>query len=420
MTSYVPGGSSNGSYGLGPVPGLPNVNYRAGDLNTLWDNLVNGVKGQGALGVDGAAKIVSELAGKTINALSAKSELAKLFSTYAPTANSSLSAAMKASNAQPASSGGTASSGGISLTQQAQQSAYATVYSTLQNWGLTDLAGWAYDQITTPGDMKGATTIVDMIRGTPEYAAAFPGNVQLIAAGKPPLDESTYKSVTSAYQGIAQQYGLPAGFLNQRNLDGTTTMGNLIANNVSSSEFQARVQNGYTVAKNADPNTKALLNQYYGINDGNLAAYYLDPTKGLDALQKQTQTAVIGGISKDTGFGDIGQSTAEQLAAQQVGSGGSMDANYFRTQFSKIAPLVPLEQAQIGQRGQAVASQQALLGQAFTGLNQTQGTTAAGDQASVVLAEEARKAGLSGGGGFAQTARGGVGVGQTSTEGTGK
>jgi hypothetical protein len=305
----------------------------------------------------------------------------------------------------------TSAAGVSSMTATAQANAFNIVDQTLSSWGLPDMAQWAWDKITAQGDNVNATGVIDELRLTPQYAAAFPGNAQLIQAGQPPISEATYKSLEDAYQGYAQQYQLPSGFLTKN------VMGNLIAHNVSASEFQQRVQNGYAVATNAPAETRTLLNQYYGINTGDLAAYYLDPSRGADIMKNQTQAAVLGTEAVATGFGNLSKAEAENL--QQMGmidSSGNINAAQTTAAFSKAAALTPLEQSATGTRGQATVSQQQLLDYAFPGQNAAGGTNPAQEDAAMKLALGARAAGLSGGGGYNMGAKG-TSVGRAATEG---
>ena len=319
---------------------------------------------------------------------------------------------------------GGGSTGGVgvsSMTAEAQMSAINSVDNYLVQWGLTgsvdgtpngeSFGQWVIDKVTAQGDNTNMQGVIDALRQTPGYALAFPGNAILMQEGKPIVDENTYKSTITAYQGVAQQYGLPAGFLTPQ------TMGNLIAHQVSTTEFQQRVQNGYSVAANAPVETRNLLNQYYGIDTGALAAYYLDPTNAATTLTKQTQAAVYGTEAVATGFGNLNPTQAEGLAALNLNDqNGNVAASSAAAGFAKAATLTPLEHAAVGQRGQATVNQQQLVDYAFPGQNAAGGTDPAQEDAALKLALGARAAGLSGGGGYNTGAKG-TSVGRVNTAG---
>lgn len=302
----------------------------------------------------------------------------------------------------------------VDTTAANEISAFTTLRDTyLEPWGLGGLANQAWTMISNPGNHAGIGDLLAWVRGTNEYKARFPGLVERTALGYPPISESQYLNEQNVISGALRYYGIPTSFAT------TQEIGNLIAHNVSSSEVTDRLKNGYELAMKAPPEVRRLLHDYYGVNTGQLAAYYLNPAHTVEQLSRQTQGALIGNESMASGFGRIDKGTATQLAAQEMTSPTSMDLNYFRQGFAKLAPLKPLETAMVGQRGQATASQKAILGEQFAGLNQSQGTTAAGDKGAVQLAEQARVAGLAGGGGFVQGAKGAIGVGAATTEGQG-
>jgi len=293
-------------------------------------------------------------------------------------------------------------------------SAFTTLRDTyLEPWGLGSLANQAWSMISDPGNHAGIGDLLAWVRGTNEYKARFPGLAERTALGYPPISEAQYLNEQNIISGAMRYYGIPTSFAT------TQEIGTLIANNVSSSEVTDRLKNGYELAMKAPKEVRQLLHDYYGVNTGQLAAYYLNPAHTVEQLSRQTQGALIGNESIASGFGRIDKGTATQLAAQEMTSPTSMDLNYFRQGFAKLAPLKPLETAMVGQRGQATASQKAILGEQFAGLNQSQGTTAASNKGAVQLAEQARVAGLAGGGGFVQGAKGAVGIGSATTEGQG-
>lgn len=307
--------------------------------------------------------------------------------------------------------GGGGGGGGTSGPSSSQVTALDTIEQALYQYGLTNLTDWATNKVMNEGNIHPADILMQM-RGTPEYQQRFPGQAARTANGLPPIAESDYIALERAYSETARNYKLPDGFLSPQEI------GILIGHDVSKSEFDARVINGYSVAMNAPKETRDLLKSYYGVHSGHLAAYYLDPTRAKDLLMKQTQAAVAGTEAQLSGFGSLGKGTAQQIAKQTIGTPSNMNADYYRSQFAKIAPLKQLEQAQIGQMGQATVSKKELVGSAFAGAIKGVDPTQA--QRAIQLAEQSRTASLQGGGGYAQTAKGGLGIGSASTEGTGK
>ena len=293
-----------------------------------------------------------------------------------------------------------------------QSNAYTTLDNYLTAWDLPGLVDKAWQLISEPGNFKSASAVLHELRQTDEYKARFPGLADRAAKGLPRMSEQQYMDYELKAKQYARQYGLPHGFMNNAEI------GKLIASDVSADELAYRIKDGYEAAMKAPKDVRDNLKRFYGLHRGDIAAYMLSPQTTFDVLQRRLTGAKIAADSTRSGFGQIGKKTANELA-RQVADGSSSMAE-IKAGFSKIAPLTPLENAQLGQQGQATATKQQLLGQAFTGLNQAKGTTAAGNQQAVQLAEQARTAGLQGGGGYAQNSKGGLGIGSASTEGTGR
>ena len=307
------------------------------------------------------------------------------------------------------------SAGVTSMSATAQANAYNSIYNDLDMWGLTSLAGEAYNRVTALGDNMNVKGIINWIRTTPEYEARFPGNTIVDPKTKQTstkLSENAYETLVTAYRGAAQQYGLPPKALDEKHI------ANLVQGNVSAGEFASRLQYGYDLAKNADPNVKAALAQM-GINQNNLTHYFVDPKNAYDTINKQMTAAEIMGTGVDTGFGAIDKKTAQMIASQYAGSSTTLDKTAITSALKSVLPMVGLETAQVGQTGQATASQGQLLSQAFPGMHSSTGTSAAGDVASVRMAQEARVAGLSGGGGYDTSAKGAIGIGRVGATGVG-
>jgi len=431
--------SAGGAYSIGDVPALKGVSGGvAGKTPTdVYNNIVAKV------GIPGLLSVYENLTGTYTTDVSAvRTGLLKMLSDfgttqggvkvglqtlpggnglgdYTPTTGSnragtkSLIVAPNTNSSDNSGGGGGNYAAVTDYSASEQATAYNTVLGDLQDWGLSaldpTLANQVWQRLSTPGDMTNLGGIIDWLRTTPAYQQRFPGNAQLIAEGKSPLSEATYLSTENSYQGYAQQSGLPASFLTSQ------VIGNLIANNVSAAEFQQRVQNGYNVAANAPAETRQLLKQYFGIDTGQLAAYYLNPANALTNTIKQTQAAVLGTEAEATGFGNLTNQQATDLAAMNMtDSSGNVAASQTQAAFAKAAALNPLEQAAVGTRGQATVTQQQLLDYAFPGQNSTGGTNAAQEDAALKLALGAKAAGLSGGGGYAAGTKG-TAVGRAST-----
>jgi hypothetical protein len=421
-------GSTDGKLRLGPIPGLK------GDLSAntaigVYDNLLK-FNNIGSLNY-----VLQTLTGKDYsgNPLAAKKDFLSLVSTfgavqggvaqgmtdakiignYDPATKKKMRPGDGTTGSQqnPPISYGSSGPGTYDTTAAAENSAYAQILNTLSAWNLDGLSSKAWDMISDPGYHLNAGEVMNQLRQTDEYKAAFPGMEQIKANGVS-MTEAQYNSYESNILDQFNGNGIPTGMLTKQEL------GTLVANGIYGKNLDTRLVKGYEQVANADPYVKKVLNDWYGVHDGHLLAYMVSPKHGVDAIIKDVQSALIATEAHTANFNGLDQKTAKELAKQMTNSGYSMD--YFRTGFAKAAELQPLEQAQVGQRGQATVSTGQILGSTFTGLNQKQGTTLAGDKSAIQLAEQARVAGLQGGGGFTQTTAGGVGVGRAGTAGQGK
>lgn len=202
-------------------------------------------------------------------------------------------------------------------TTTSRNDAHGILNSALSKYGLGTLATWAWRQYT-----KGASIdqIMLDLRDRPEYKARFPAMEALSQAGHA-LSESQYIAQEQQYAQIMHAAGLPPGFY-----DKPEDFATLFTSNLSPSEVQARVTNGYAAAVNAPPEVKAQFEKFYGAgSDAALAAWFLDPDKAEPVLEQQLAAATVAGVGSrfgiDPGFGTSMQLAQEGVTAGQAQSG---------------------------------------------------------------------------------------------------
>lgn len=191
------------------------------------------------------------------------------------------------------------------------QDATALITQELTSWGFgSDAVSWVTGEIQSN---KGVDQILSDLRAQPFYVNSIFGQTNA-ARQKNGLGDMTEAQIL-AYQdyttGDLSQAGIPKGFLTQDELV------NLMGNDVSTAELDARVTKGFVDATNADADTRNAL-AAQGVDLGHLAAYYLDPTKALPFLQQQFLAAQVGGAATRTGYGAIDPATMMQLASEGV------------------------------------------------------------------------------------------------------
>jgi len=205
--------------------------------------------------------------------------------------------------------GGTISNFGSDLTQQI--SARDIIEETLTRYGLGTLRDFVNDMVFKQ-NIFDENILVGRIRERPEYQQRFSGNDARRNAGLNALSEGEYLALENQYRNLFRNSGLPTGFYTDKEV---TDM--LISNDVSIAEVAERVNQGYEAIANADPEVISEMRRLYGLGDGDLAAYFLDPEKATPLLLRQARSSEIAGQARQAGI-QIEAGMAEQLARAGV------------------------------------------------------------------------------------------------------
>jgi hypothetical protein len=96
--------------------------------------------------------------------------------------------------------------------------------------------------------------------------------------------------------------------------DQNTDVQQLLANDVSVAELAQRINQGYEAVRNADPQVIEEMRRLYGVTEGQLAGYFLDPTKAAPVLIRQAESARIAGQGRLQAGMELSQQQAEGLA----------------------------------------------------------------------------------------------------------
>lgn len=200
--------------------------------------------------------------------------------------------------------------GGQQQSQQrmSQESARSIVREFLREIDLPGLEDLLYNVIIADEDVSDERLVME-VRKTPEYAARFPGMELRRQQGRRAITEAEYLGIERGYKQMMQAAGLPQGFY-----DSPNDFGQLMGYDISVDELGRRVQDGYQAVAQADPSVKETLRAFYGVTDGELAAFFLDPGKAESLIMQQTATAQLGAVAAREGFG----SAADRLAAERM------------------------------------------------------------------------------------------------------
>jgi hypothetical protein len=205
------------------------------------------------------------------------------------------------------------------------ESAFDILVNTLKFYGLltdsnmalfnTIKTAWTKKEIV-PGD--GPDQIGIALRDDPTFQARFPANKALQAQGKSQYSVSEYLRLESSYKSRLQEAGLPAGFYDQ-----PEDFQNFIANDVSPDEVGARATLGYQAVRQSSPQVVAEFKRLYGVNEGELAAYFIDPERMRPTFdryeaERQARSAQIAAQATQQAGLTVSQQQAEELARAGV------------------------------------------------------------------------------------------------------
>jgi len=200
---------------------------------------------------------------------------------------------------------------GDAFDNQEQESAFSIIQQVLKNYGLEELAGFVRNFILE-NDVVNEQVLIGEIRDTEIYKKRFAGNIARRNAGLNVLSEGQYVALENTYRQYLRQSGLPPSFY-----DSNDDFQNLIANDVSPAELAERVNQGYEAIQFANPDVVAQMKELYGVEEGQLAAYFLDPERATPILLNQARAAeAAAGAVQGGGF--LNRDEAELLAQEGI------------------------------------------------------------------------------------------------------
>jgi hypothetical protein len=195
---------------------------------------------------------------------------------------------------------------------QRRENAFGIVAGFLQRAGLGGLEANIRGLLAQ--GIEDSDAILFNLRETTQFKTRFKANTRRATQGLPELDPATYIGLEQQYATVLRSNGLPTEFY-----DSPDDFAALIEGDVSPAEFQGRIQEGFVKVRDADPQVLNTLRQFYpevGNDERALAAYFIDPNKGAQALERQVAAARIGARAREQGGLPIQAQTAEQLVAR--------------------------------------------------------------------------------------------------------
>ena len=173
--------------------------------------------------------------------------------------------------------------------------------------GLDSLAQWA---IQSAREGKTEDWVRLNVRDRPEYKQRFPA-MQHYIDNNLGFTEQQYIDYEQAARNLDQLYGLPDNMIYNAVTD-------LLVNEVSELELRSRAEMAGAAAVAAPEDFKRTMREYYGIEEGGLAAYFLDPDNVQSSLEKQSAAARTGAIAAQQNVPNVARDLAEDLYDQGI------------------------------------------------------------------------------------------------------
>jgi hypothetical protein len=194
---------------------------------------------------------------------------------------------------------------------------------------ITNLDAALQDDPTIFSGQYGQERMFRAINTTELYKKRFAGLALRAKNGYKPISEQDYLAIEKEFDQTLRTNGMPKGFY-----DTQEDFASFIGNDVRADELNTRIQQGYKAVYDTEPGVKDELKRLYGLENNDIAAFLIDPTrfKQSEAVTK-AEAARRANAAREQGLQltaaqseelvnrGIGQATAQQgfqqLAATQ-------------------------------------------------------------------------------------------------------
>jgi hypothetical protein len=186
--------------------------------------------------------------------------------------------------------------------------------AVLRYFGLEGLFADA-DQIVQqqgPSVLVNQDVFISYLRDNPVYKQRFSGNEERRRRGLPELSPNQYVDYERNYRDTLRRNGMPVGFY-----DSQQDLANFIGRDININELDTRIQQGYRRVMNAQPGVVEELKTLYGLNNGEIAAFFLDEQRTMDAVSQKASAAFIGYQARQQA--DIALTAQEAEALAEAG-----------------------------------------------------------------------------------------------------
>jgi hypothetical protein len=201
--------------------------------------------------------------------------------------------------------------------QQQVETATTILANTLKFYGIEDPA-LVTDVKTALAERRitGQSTLDDIgvqLRESESFKKRFAANEQRRAANKPVFSVTQLLQLESQYRQVLRNAGMQEGFYDQPD-----DFQQFIVNDVSPDELQDRVQSGFRAVREADPAVVNELRTLYGLEDNQLAAFFIDPVRTRDQVVRSARAAEVAAQARQQAGIQLSAGEAETLVRQGI------------------------------------------------------------------------------------------------------
>lgn len=222
--------------------------------------------------------------------------------------------------------------------------AKAILRSVLADYGLESLYEYAYSLYAKNEiDVNDGASLVYALKEQEAYKKRFAANERRKSLGFKELSPATYLALEKSYKDTLAANGLPQGFY-----DSPDDFEKLIGGDVSVAELNNRLKDAYTVVRDASPEVKNKMAEMYGVTDGDLLAYVIDPDRARPLMapdyKRQAQAALIAESAQRLSGFNLNKDVAEQFVRQGITQAEAEAA------FTTVGQMGELRRAGLGEQ----------------------------------------------------------------------
>jgi len=180
----------------------------------------------------------------------------------------------------------------------------------LRNYGLGELTAWAKQQFVegrTPDEIS--LSLEEQPAFKRKYSAIFDRRDK----GLPPVSVDEIMSYRQQALNLEHFYDLPVGMISD-----DAHVNAAVTGDISFKELNDRVTLGASVAMQQPPEVLDWLKDNYGVGEGGVVAYFVDPTHAMPYIERAAAAGIVAGAGRRQGFGNLSRAEADQLAQAGV------------------------------------------------------------------------------------------------------